>query len=633
MHTDGTSHDWTTSDGELPISEYYYPKTLTTLITYWGEHETNPCLRARGNQLSEQVYPNIKEPFNLDSTLGGEGWKDSYLDQFRCEQEQPSEYTLTKKTLWLTAINGILPLLGISDFFDMTGGIDFIGNIAEGTIFAAAWALMSQVLFTPKQLDKLFGIPECYLDEEGGEGDDCIRGFFRNYCKYNNDFSSHNNLFQHYGLPDPYYTCDCDDCQNDQTTNEIYYSDQQIADSNLDGYSTVRPRNLVSVDPSFGKLTDLFTVGNQLYAHTTDQIAVLQYGRTTLPSNTGDIILGQGGLLGSPQGLMESAEEGYAGLISPQHAINTQYGRFFLDYEARKVYQYTQGGLKEISRKGMFNFFKEHTEYCESSQCTNEQEGLHYSLGVDPRLNRFLITKSDGCGSWTLSYDLEREIWISFHSYIPQSYIWDRDHMYAIKDGFWKHDDYCKYQTFYGTYYPHIIEFNSNHDTTYPFNWNNFTFNTEARQCLGGYEDWLYDRDITFNQLGLWNSWQTTGLHNLNARSDSRDCVDCHENNAHAKTKSNTNNPEIVRENKEWRFNETFDFTYDHKSPILSKSCDCHPYKDLINYEQCKEIFKQDYKNRIVFNNYLSTRLIFSNFDNIKLYSKYSTHHIEQQSR
>ena len=84
--------------------------------------------------------------------------------------------------------------------------------------------------------------------------------------------------------------------------------------------------------------------------------------------------------------------------------------------------------------KGVATLFKNYTKYCEPKACRDEYTGQHYTLGIDPRFHRLLITKSDDKKSWTISYDLLDNYFVSFHSYIPRKYLFTREDMYALYD-------------------------------------------------------------------------------------------------------------------------------------------------------------------------------------------------------
>jgi hypothetical protein len=67
--------------------------------------------------------------------------------------------------------------------------------------------------------------------------------------------------------------------------------------------------------------------------------------------------------------------------------------------------------------------------------------------------------------SWTISYALDYNCWVSYHSYMPNFMYSDRSTYYTFINNndasnryVWKHNAQGQYQSFYGESYPHIIE-------------------------------------------------------------------------------------------------------------------------------------------------------------------------------
>lgn len=584
-----------------------------------GEFEVNPYLRSIGNRKDfEVVYRNIK-PYQLVSALP-HPWEESYLDNILyCKVEQPSKWVLTKKVLIRTILNIIFPMIGIDNLFDIASGTDFVvGNLVEFPMLYAMWHLMTQQIFTNNFIDKMLGVPECKTDDEGAECSCTIEGPKDNYSGFCSDLSKINEIEVGYPMPEPYNTCDCDECE-EFTNNEIYYSNKQIINSDLDAYKHFQSNQLLTVTPDRGRLMKLIVVNGQLIAHTTDDMLVLAYGNPTLSSDIGDIMLGQSDLLQEPKSMFESVTEGFAGIQDSTHSINTQYGYFFVDADAQKIYRYN-GKLDEISAKGMFHFFKEHIKYCNPSSCKNEKVmgTNYYSLGVDPRINRFMITKSDGNGSFTMSYDLDHEKWISFHSYIPQLYVWDRDHMYTSNGtGIWKHDEKCNFQTFFGTYGAFIIDFDSRIPGTEidGFRFKHFVWNTEMKQC---HECDILNTHIKdcFDQIWVRTDDQTTGYVNLDpiVGEDFENKVE--------RIRDKYNPIDMVYMDGQWRINELYDYTKDCKSPIYTYNNCCLKIEEPTNVNPHEAFDIQLYKNRTLFGNYLSIRYIANTFADKKLYLK-----------
>ena len=610
-----------------PRSDFYYPKTLKTMFTVWGEWEVNPWLLQRGKELNEQRPNNLKHEYRLHSGSdieGGQGWKDAYLNQYYCETVQPSVWKRALKALIRTVVSILMPMWGISNALDITNGVDIVSNIAEFPLLAAMWYFINQTLYTNGFVDKLLGIPVCKSDDKGG-GNSSIRRFFTNYCNYNWDYSADNDLQVHFGIPDTYITCDCDDCLSGQQTNDIYYSDRQIQNSKLDSYRTVRPNSYRTVPGNHGRVTDLYTNGGSFWAATTEGYGQLRMGQGIVASSVGDLIIGQGDLLSEPVFYNEGITEGLAGLKNKNHAINTQYGRFWIDQDGCKIYRQQGGRVEEISNVGMSNFLKENLGFCTETDCTSQQvKGTsYYALGVDPRYNRLLVTKNDGNpkGSFTLSYDLERGVWVSFHSYIPRNYLWDRKTMYSLGDGgIWEHNCDCTYQTYYGKYYPHILEYTTVAQDIDTFIHDYTVLNTEAEECAGCY--YIEDLDTTFNKIAVYNSTQSTGTRNVKFDGDNLGAGE----DIRERIEEDSNTITLHKECRMWRFNDICDMVDRNCEcrPMLTGD-DCQPICDINeSIIDCESTNRQDFYNRKFADKYLTYRLTFDVSDKINLNTLYS---------
>lgn len=612
-----------------PETDYYYPRVVKTLITYWGEFEVCPWLRASGNkELGEYFYPKLVDKYIDSNAPEKHPWEESFINRFYHKIEQPSKWSLLKKVLIKSLINFVLPMLGIASLTDIDSGTDFIGKLVQAPMLIALWYVLAQVLFTGDILDKLVGIDECKTDSEGGQEDSNIVNFEDNFHRYNFDYSKLNDIYPYYPMSDPYNTCVCNDC-DDFTTNEIYYSNKQILTSSIDAYKNFHGNNFLNIPADTGNLKKLFIRANEFYAHTTDAIWKLQYANVAIPSNIGTIILGTGDLFTDPQTFMYGIPEGYAGIHDPNAAINSAFGYFFVDYDGRKIYQFTDT-LKEISTNGMFNFFKNNIRFNEETECRDEKvkDTNYYSLGIDYRFNRILFTKSEpGCGSYTISYDPSREQWVSFHSYIPTFYLYDREVLYS-SDGekLHSHETRCNYQTYYEKYYPCVLEFTALSPETEitAFEYKSSIFNTEANACHEGDVPSLYTRE-GFTKMWLRNSHQTTGYLQLSPKIDSEDL--------HKNIKQNSNVIDMVWEASQWRINQLYDYTQDSSKSIITSKCENLYTPEPVNVDYEEALYRQTYKNRILFDNYLKYRLVFDNFAGLKLYIKSILTYIQKSTQ
>jgi hypothetical protein len=415
-------------------------------------------------------------------------------------------------------------------------------------------------------------------------------------------------------MPDPYYVCQCDDCEDEnQTNNTIYYSEEQVQGSHDDAYQNIKPRNKITIDPSEGKLTNILDSNGNLYYHTTDVFRPLAHGRVAIASSIGEVILGTGGFLQYTGG--GGPVEGYAGLQHHNHQINTQYGYFWVDQEAAKIYRLFNGQIDTLSDKTSFNFFKEHLPFCNETECKNEQKAgtSYYAMGVDPRLNRFLITKNDGNtqGSFTLSYDLEQNYWISFHSYNNvRAYNWDRYNSYALTpEGYWKmNDTNCDFGTYCNGTHDFIVEFSAVDPSFREYIYRYTDVDLLVEKCEGCV--FIKDIDQFFDKIALYNSTESTGYLLPQVRSDNKGADEDYQLNS----TDGYPDMQVYKRHRHWRFNEVHNnVDLDCGDCRAMVECDqCEPYHRLAeSFINCELARSGGYENRRLSDRFVVYRYIW----------------------
>ena len=610
LHTTSITKTWTQSKDSQTESHYYFPKTTKHLISYVGEFDTNPYLREKSDNLEDQWYPEIKPLFSLHSSeIENGNWKDGFLNLFYALLEQAPFVKLALKRLIQTFIKIALPLIGINDWTNAESGIAFTGDMVAAVLQMAVWLLVSQVLFTNDFVDKWLGLDPCKKDEDGGE-DAVIEKFFTNYDKYNMDYSIDYAFPTIKGLPHSYTGCYCPDA----TINSIYISEENDITSNNNGYQLVKPRSVLNLEESYGKLTKVYSIRDNLYLHTTDGVFATKFISVNPSGDIADTILGYR-TLANPYLITNNSDEGSYGLEHPNHGKLTSMGFIFVDYNSRDICVFNGQSFDVLSGPmyKMSNFFKTYLPFCTHNGCRFEQtEGTnYYSIGIDPRFSRILFTKADGDYSYTLSFNYKKRIWSSFHSYIPQEYINDRNDMYSLHDnGIWKHDVYDKFTTYYDEYFGVRLDFNSieGQNTMHYLSTEIFT---EALI------DGLRDRDTTFNSVNMSNSFQSTGeiqlLVNKTTDNTSGDMSD--------KIKDKTSSIDLTRMPNSFRFNEIHNYNNVYDAPIVTYD-PCIPKPIIYDRVDYSDRSIQNYNNKIVLDNYMYYKYIFKNFANVKLYLK-----------
>lgn len=231
------------------------------------------------------------------------------------------------------------------------------------------------------------------------------------------------------------------------------------------------------------------------------------------------------------------------------------------------------------------------------------------------------------CKSWTASFNVGLNQWVSFHSYMPHYYIPMRNYFYSgLNVGNWnvqkgtmiyRHNlnlTKNNYQMFYGCIQPFVVDIISNDSPLNVNTYDNFHFITDASfydSITGTYVD---DRYITFDSVYLYNDYQTSGNLNFTIK-------DTNVNTMMPTSVSEAAN-QILLERKErtWGFNGFRDMTVGRgtaTSPSLFTSAwssisTQHWYDKIVNplaVSTTKPWFERQYLS----DKYLGIRLFFSN--------------------
>lgn len=581
-------------------SDLYWPRLLKSLVHCMVESHVNPWLRQTGNVPGEVFYPKLKDLYLDSDAPSSHPWEDSYLNRFYCKIAQPSKKQLAKKA-WIRSLLGlILPAGFMSLPLTLGNPFDITAWPLVTTGLSGLWVAAINLLFTNSKLNEMFGIGEGHRDEEGGDLDDCIEQWEDNYNRYNWDYSKPNNIIPYYAFTLPYMTCLCGLCEKGdmngrgrQLTNEIYYSNKQNLDSEIDAYKNVKINNYNEIPAHSGGLQKLFVQGSGFYAHTTDGIWLLRLAQPSVPQDITSQLSGTGLLLDEPILIFEGVTEGFCGTSHPNASINTAFGYFFVDDNAKKIYRFN-GNPEEISNYGMFHFFKEKLDFCSPGECFDEKQGTHYSLGWDYRLNRLLVTKK---GSFTLSYDPTgipiqgggaRGKWVSFHSYNPNDYFWDRNDLYSFEGSqVYKHN-------VGETHLPFSVTLVAANEQTYRLS--GLMLNTSARK------DGLKDLDLTFDKVAIWNSTQGTGTRPIIPISDNAG----ERTNPRERSTTNAGQIRFYKNKRFWTTGELHDLIKSdcvHLPLRLETECGIEPTINEGIFD-CDVLSSQDYNKRILEDTY-----------------------------
>jgi hypothetical protein len=237
--------------------------------------------------------------------------------------------------------------------------------------------------------------------------------------------------------------------------------------------------------------------------------------------------------------------------------------------------------------------------------------------------------------SWTLSYSLKQGSWTSWHSYLPRFYINTPSKIFSWtptpSNSVWKHNIKGNYQTYYGAYKPHIIEYVSLSTPVVTRIWNHLRLLTEAKKLDIDTQEYFDVRFATFNKAILYNSRQCSGLLDLVVKDTTLD----QQNYLMEQVINSNNNSSIIDKTEvDWLINDFRDMRIDYTKPIWNSniySLQNEYFIDKILNSSTIDINKDWTQLESFRDKYLVVRLIFDNFADVKLITNYSVEN-EQQS-
>lgn len=319
------------------------------------------------------------------------------------------------------------------------------------------------------------------------------------------------------------------------------------------------------------------------------------------------LTIGDGGLFSQPQQAVMNAERAfeYASCQNRLSAINTPGGLFWINQNQGKIFQWSSG-IKEISMGGVkwwlaqylpyqltkfFPRYKKKDNPVSGIGCQtiyDNQNNLVYFCKKDykPVLgsngnplvvynedeDRFYIpnfnipvsltdTRYFESASWTLSYDMKTEEWVSYHDWHPDITIASKNTFLTTKaDGIWVHNQRCDYYTqYYGTDYPFEIEYMVN--TVQTVNTlRSIEYQLEVYKYMF---DNCYDRfhvlDFNFDAAVVYNTEQCSGTLKLNLTPKNNPPLLLQY--PFYNTGTNVNEILFSKEENKYRFNQFYDIT------------------------------------------------------------------------
>jgi hypothetical protein len=435
---------------------------------------------------------------------------------------------------------------------------------------------------------------------------------FDNQFTYNSDFSRLRTEKVYGGMPLNYSPCDC----RETYANSIAVSDPAYGIA--DGWQTFRVNNIIHIPKNTGRLRAIFSMSNNLYAHTDNNVWKINSSDTQIQASDATVYLGTGDIFTTVPQYMYAVNEGFAGIQQSEGQLLNQLGYWFVDAIGADIITINESVGK--IEQGLMDWLNENLRFKIKDYLPNyELNYIHeigWHIGFDYKNNLVYITKKDydlkdsslfkgayneddcevgsiyeldgklvvitdiDCNyeeleftdeeyfcnmSWTLSYSILRKMFKSWHSFIPDYYLFDRYNLFTAKDNaLWKHNKKHDYQVYYNTYYPAGIELvTKNKSTAY---WDNAFVIQDAYRYNTQYKKELSVKE-TFDYGYLYNREQNSGMLTFEKATDYNSSYMSNS------IKDSLTQVRIFRNNDGWSYNGFADFVVDDSIP--HNTCEC----------------------------------------------------------
>jgi hypothetical protein len=363
------------------------------------------------------------------------------------------------KGLYMTSTDGVYSTnwLEATDDYPSGSGLKGLGFRALGYFFVESTINCNyRHKFLPNGV-KYFPYDDelTVLSEDPRNGDS---------TSYNLQYSFENNVKLFYCKPAVFIET------SGYSTRNIY-SQKATAGESVDSFRIFPPNNFYDIPRHSGPIWDTFVEGNVLYFHTPKALwrsfmnEVVQQA-----TDTTQLILGTSGLFTIPSREVFTEKGGYGGTISQFGGVHTPFGYVFPDALQGKIFLLANGQLEEISLNGLMRYFNDNLSPLDpgdSSYIDNPfdpaSKGIHSVY--DYELKRVLITKyhTNANLAFTSSFSMLSKAFVSFHSYISNSYLNMNNKFYSITNSestvnVYQHNNgpHCNY---YGITNNFVVEF------------------------------------------------------------------------------------------------------------------------------------------------------------------------------
>ena len=436
-------------------------------------------------------------------------------------------------------------------------------------------------------------------------------------------------IFHHLGLE---FDC-CSDCI-ETFPHRIYYSEQSFQEENVDNFRVFLPNNYRDINGETGEITNIFKIQNELFVHTKEAI-------WKLPKNyqeriTDEIVsfIGTGSYFSiPPQKLVDDETGNSFGTRHKWSRLKTPVGYFFVSEGQNAICMFNGNQIRNISKLGNYYWFYNNipilsdTAYKDNPSNPN---GAGFISVYDSKKDLVFFTKKDRLPtgedtSWTVSYNLKKNSWGSWHSFMPNFYLQTPQWYFSWINGnnnIWRHNVLGNYQTYYGNLYPYIIEYVLTEGALQNKTFEDIMIYLESKK-YDPISKTFYDTDRHFfTKLLAYNSRQCTGILNIIVKD--KEDADFFSNQI-----SNHNLQDIIadRNERNWTINDLKDMVVSKNSPMFISDIRQLQSEYFIDKKLNNAVidYNKDWTQIENFRDkYLVIRFIFDTFADIKLITNFT---------
>lgn len=511
-------------------------------------------------------------------------------------------------------------------------GIRESGNTTPEALFRKndSWRLGGGSLYPMSALEFHMASKLMFFDPERKDSRKYYGHSLGEYYKLNPDYLRLNKEKIHFPLGLE-YEC-CSDCR-EIFSQRIRYSEQSFQEELSDNYKVFLPNNYKDMPGEFGSVSNVFTMGNNLFVHMEETLYLLPRNYQERVTDQVVSFIGTGSFFEiPPQQILDS--NGDSGGTTFKFAnVKTKYGYFFASNKA--LYSFDGKQLSNLSERDIKPFFdknqkiygdtqetiKEHITIYSNPDNTSLDKGVGYRLGYDSLLKRILFTKIDSNlegdvnYSFTVSYDLKTQSFISFHSYFPTHYL-KTNNLFAYRRDLigqlWSFNQVGKHNRFFGEHFKSIVEYIAITNPLQEMVTEDLLIHATFQKFDSQEHNYSNDLATFFNEAMLYNSYQNTSTLSIeNKNTSPKDFF--------GKSIRNISTDKILTERVggNWRINNFRDLVVDYQRPMFitkHSSLQSSYFIDKRLNPLVIDIKKPWKERQVLRDKYLIVRLIFDKF-------------------